>query len=120
MHDPSSELAARLLDVVSEPELDAFVGRLVAETAGTGRASRRTGRALAASLRRDRRADAADADRRARRRGRPAGPAATRRPRPGCSALELEGMSPEDRDFEIARRFVRFAQAATAQARATR
>jgi hypothetical protein len=35
--------------------------------------------------------------------------------------LELEGLSPEDREYEVARRFVRFASSAAARAaRATR
>ena len=113
----SSELAAGLLDVVNEPELDDFVG-----------AARRRGRRRRTPLpaetqpggrrlaREHRRADAADAYRRARRRT----PAGRRRPRRRRAArmfgVELEGMSPEDRDFEIARRFVRFAQAETARA----
>ena len=114
MHDRSSELAARLLDVVSEPELDAFVRGLVAETAG-GRVPAETGRALAAALRRTAERTLPTLTVALGDEGRPADPdaahAAAR-----MFGLELEGMSPEDRDFEIARRFVRFAQAETARA----
>lgn len=114
MHDPSSELAARLLDVVSEPELDAFVGRLVAETAGS-RLPAETGRALAASLRRTAERTLPTLTVALGDEGRPAGPAAAQTAA-RMFGVELEGMSPEDRDFEIARRFVRFAQAKAAQA----
>ena len=48
----SAELAAELLDVTNESELEGFLGGLVAETVGSRRPdSRRHGRALAAVLR---------------------------------------------------------------------
>jgi hypothetical protein len=107
----SGELAAELLDVVSQRELQEFVGRLVAETA------RDTGRHLDAGARR---ALVAELSRTAER-TLPTLQVALG-PRPGLHApvavqaaarlfgAELEGMSPEDRDFEIARQFVRFSQ----------
>jgi hypothetical protein len=115
-----SELAAELLDVVNESELDDFVGGLVVEAAWN--AGRRipveTGRALVSVLRKtvertlptltialdDERLPAVSA-------GPAAADTAAR-----VFGIELEGMSAEDRDLEIARRFVRFAQAVTVQA----
>jgi hypothetical protein len=108
----TGELAAQLLDVVNAYELESFVSRLVAEAArDAGRplpGDER--RALVAELRRT-------AERtlptlqialgdRSRLTGRAAADAAAR-----LFGAELEGMSPEDRDFEIARQFVRFSQA---------
>jgi hypothetical protein len=111
-HHRSDDLTAELLDVVNESELRSFLGRLAAETA---RASgqpipRDTARALLPILRRiaertlptltlavgDEPRAAASV---------PIAQAAAR-----VYGLEPEGMSAEDRDFEIARRFVRFAQ----------
>jgi hypothetical protein len=103
-----------LLDVVSEPELDAFLRRLVAETAG-GAPPPATGRALAASFRRTAERTLPTLTVALGDEGRPAGPEAAQAAA-RMFGLELEGMSPEDRDFEIARRFVRFAQAETARA----
>jgi hypothetical protein len=115
-----SELAAELLDVVNESELDEFVGGLVAEAAWN--AGRRipveTGRALASELRKTVERTlptltiALDHERRP---GATAGPA-TADTAARVFGVELEGMSAEDRDFEIARRFVRFAHEATVRA----
>ena len=104
----SADLAAELLDIVNEAEREDFVGRLVAE------AARDAGRSLPAG---ERRALVAELARTAERTlptlqlalgesrlaGRAAVDAAAR-----LFGAELEGMSPEDRDFEIARQFVRF------------
>jgi hypothetical protein len=108
------ELAAELLDVTNEAELERFLGRVVAATARGvgGRLPAGTGRSLVAVLRRT-------AERTlptlATLLGDPMGP-----PAAATSArvygLELEGMSAEDRDYEIARQFLRFAQSATARA----
>lgn len=113
----SSELAAGLLDVVSESELEDFVGGLVAETArNAGRSiPAGTARALVASLtttaeRTLPTLTVALGDER-----RPAAPVAAQTAA-RIFGVEPEGMSAEDRDFEIARRFVRFAQAATVRA----
>jgi hypothetical protein len=111
MHDPvgrNSELAAALLDVVNESELDDFVSGLVREAARDIPAP--TGRALVASLTQtaERTLPAlsvALGDER-----RPPAPVATQAAA-RLFGVETEGMSAEDRDFEIARQFVRFAQA---------
>jgi hypothetical protein len=109
-------LAAELLDVVNDSELESFVGRLVAD------AARYAGRRLTPDARR---ALVAELGSTAKRtlptlqdalgdRSRTAGAAAESAAR--LFGAELEGMSPEDRDFEIARQFVRFSQARTAAA----
>jgi hypothetical protein len=108
----NDELAAELLDVVNEAELESFVGRLVAEAASDA------GRVLPAAERRALAAELRSTAKRtlptlqlalgeqSRLTGRAAVDAAAR-----LFGTELEGMSPEDRDFEIARQFVRFSQA---------
>jgi hypothetical protein len=116
------ELAAELLDVTNEPELERFLGRLVAETArkAGGRLPADTGRALVAVLRRT-------AERTVPTLTTALGqfePATGAGPSVAETAarvygLELEGMSAEDRDYEIARQFLRLAQAATARAART-
>ena len=113
----SSELAAGLLDVINESELEDFVGRLVAAMARS--AGRRiptdAARALVDSLTRTAGRTlptltvALGDDRR------PAAPVATQTAA-RIFGVEPEGMSAEDRDFEIARRFVGFAQAEAARA----
>lgn len=117
MYDPvgrNSELAAALLDVVSEAELDDFVSGLVARAAGR-RLPDGTERALVASLRRtaERTLPALSVALGDERRP-PAPVAAQTAAR--MFGVETEGMSAEDRDFEIARRFVRFAHAEAMQA----
>jgi hypothetical protein len=113
----NDELAAALLDVVNESELESFVGALVAETArSSGRLlAPRAARALAAELRKtaERTLPALTVAL-----GHQTLPAATAAAQNASRAfgVELEGMSAEDRDFEIARRFVGFAQAATVRA----
>jgi hypothetical protein len=118
MHEAhNSELAAQLLDVVNPAELEAFIGRLVAETA------RRTGRPLSAAAESTIVAEL----RRTAERTLPALRVAvgqrTLPPEPVATqtasrmfGIEPEGMSPEDRDFEIARQFVGFAQSEAARA----
>jgi hypothetical protein len=114
-HRRSDDLAAELLDVVNEFELRSFLGRLAAETAGPGLPAE-TARALLPALKRTAertlptlRIAVADDPR-------PLAAPTTAHTAARVFGIELEGMSPEDRDFEIARRFVRFAQAATARA----
>jgi hypothetical protein len=126
MHDrefPESrsvQLAAELLDVTSEAELEGFLGRVVAATARGvgGRLPAGTGRSLVAVL-------ARTAERTlptlAALLGDPMGPPAGVGPSAAETAarvygLELEGMSAEDRDYEIARQFLRLVQAAAARA----
>ena len=113
----TSELAAGLLDVVSEAELDDFLGGLVAETAwNAGRPIPAAGsRALVASLRRTAEQTLPTLTVALGHEGRPAAPAAAQSAA-RIFGVEPEGMSAEDRDFEIARRFVRFAQEATVRA----
>jgi hypothetical protein len=127
MHDRGFEaksrsvlLAAELLDVTNEAELEGFLGRVVAATARGvgGRLPAGTGRSLVAALRRtaERTLPAL-----ATLLGDPMGPPAGAEPSAAATAarvygLELEGMSAEDRDYEIARQFLRFAQSATARA----
>jgi hypothetical protein len=110
----SDDLAAELLDVVNEPGLRRFLGRLAAETA---RASGRPippdlARALLPQLKRtaERTLPALTLAIGVEPRAATAAPIADTAAR--VFGLELEGMSAEDRDFELARRFVRFAQAA--------
>jgi hypothetical protein len=114
------ELAAELVDVTNERELEGFLGRLVAETArkAGGRLPTHTGRTLVAVLRRT-------AERTVPTLTTALGdeiePATGTGPSVAETAarvygLELEGMSAEDRDYEIAHQFLRFAQAATARA----
>jgi hypothetical protein len=117
---PEEELAAQLLDVTNEGELERFLGRLVESVArrAGGRVPVATRRALMAVLRRV-----------AKRTlptvvtaiGDPLGPAAgidrsVAEAAARVYGLELEGMSAEDRDYEIARQFLRFARAVVARA----
>jgi hypothetical protein len=119
MHN--DDLAADLLDVVNEPEFRRFLERLVADTArDSGRPiPRDTARVLLTSLRHT-----------AERTLPTLAVALGDEPRPATATpvaqtasrvfgLEAEGMSAEDRDFEIARQFVRFARAALTHASTT-
>jgi hypothetical protein len=117
----SAELAGELLDVTNESELEDFLGGLVAETARNsgGRIPAGTGRALVDVLRKTAgrtvpTLTTAIGD----EMGPAAGPAAAETAA-RVYGMELEGMSAEDRDYEIARQFVRFAQAAAARAAMT-
>jgi hypothetical protein len=109
------ELATNLLEVTDETELEEFLGKLVAGMAGAARqaVTSPTGRAVVGVLR--------DAARTAVPRigatlgsgvvpgkvGRQFGAAAGRR-LVNWLGLELEGLSDEDAEFELARAFVRF------------
>jgi hypothetical protein len=113
------ELATELLEVSNEAELEQFLGDVISAIGGAARrfASSDTGQALGGILK-----DAA-------RQALPAVGQAVGQwvsPRYGGQigqtlatgagrllGLELEGLSAEDRDFEIARQFVRFAGAAS-------
>jgi hypothetical protein len=118
---PDVDLAAQLLDVVNESELEHFLRRLVAETA------RRSGGAVSPDMARG----LVEALRTTAERTLPTLSAGvstvsgTSHERSAAETaarvfgLEFEGMSAEDRDFEIARELVRFAQAATARAART-
>lgn len=116
------ELASELLGISNEPEFEQFLGNLLQTVGSTvGRFARSdTGQALGGILK-----DAA-------RQALPViGGALGQRIAPGRGqaigadiatqagrlfGLELEGLSPEDREFEAARQFVRFAGAAATQA----
>jgi hypothetical protein len=118
MYDPArpgDELAAQLLDVTNQAELEGFLRRLVDRAVRRvgGRVPAATRRALVAVLRRT-------AERTlptlTTALGDPLGPLAGVGPSAAETAarvygLELEGMSAEDRDYEIARQFLRFARA---------
>ena len=127
MHDPvgpafpatsrNSELAAALLDVVNEYQLEDFVSGLVADAARS--AGRRlpagTGRGLAASLRQTAVRTLPALSVALGDEGRPPAPVAAQSAA-RLFGVETEGMSAEDRDFEIARRFISFAQAEAVRA----
>jgi hypothetical protein len=112
----SDDLAAALLDVVNKAELGSFLGQLAAETArASGRPiPRDTERAILPILTRtaERTLPTLNLAVSDEPRAAAAGPIAQTAAR--VFGLEPEGMSADDRDFEIARRFVRFAQAALA------
>src|SRR5262249_27179855 len=105
------QLASELLEIGSEAELEQFLGKLIS---GVGRVFKRSpiGRALGGALKS------------VARGALPAAGAALGSVVPGVGTaiggtlastagralgLELEGLSPEDREFEVARRFVRLA-----------
>jgi hypothetical protein len=112
------ELASELLEVTSESELEQFLGGILSSAAGAARRFVRsdTGRALGGILK--------DAARQAlpivgRAVGQWAAPGTNGRAGAQIATqagklfgLELEGLSAEDREFEVARQFVRFAGAA--------
>ena len=116
-HLQELELASELLEVTSEEELDRFLGDLMrsATTAASNFAKSDTGRALGGVLRNTaKQALPAVAGAIGGKLG-PGGAEWGRRA--GAAAadlfgLELEGLSSEDREFELARAFIRFAQAA--------
>ncbi|WP_439380763.1 hypothetical protein [Amycolatopsis lexingtonensis] len=103
------ETASRLLDVTSRAGLARFVGELITR-AGGGRLSRDAGRALTGVL-------TTTALRTVPTLTALVGAGGV--PAPHVYGLALEGMSAEDRDHELARRFVRFAEAAAGRAART-
>jgi hypothetical protein len=115
----SVELAGELLDVTNESELEDFLGGLVVETARNagGRIPAGTGRALVDVLRKTAERTLPTLTTALGDEMGPAAPTAETAAR--VYGMELEGMSAEDRDYEIARQFVRFAQAAAARAART-
>jgi hypothetical protein len=96
------QLAAELLDRVDEGELEGYLVELIDRAGRT--ADRPVRSALASIL-------AGTARRLVRRTGEPPNASAA-----GVFGLELEGLSPEDRAFEVARHFVRFASEAARRA----
>jgi hypothetical protein len=114
-------LAAELLSVHGAADLDAVLAKLLGAVGADGAQLIRTpiGRALAAQLSElaqallplgGVQAGAGGARRGMRETARPTNDAAR------AFGLELEGLSPEDREFELARQFVRFAGAAAHEA----
>jgi hypothetical protein len=113
------QLAAELLEISSEAELEQFLGNVLSAVGGAARQFARsdTGRALTGIVK--------DAARKALpvagqavgqwispKYGGPVGSVAATQVGKWLG-LELEGLSNEDREFEIARQFVRFAGAAS-------
>jgi len=109
-------LASELLEVQTPGELDRFLGNLLRRLAGGGRRFARstTGQALGGVLKQAANQVLPQLDE-------PPGPAAAPAGVLGAPdttsaaelGLELEGLSQEDREFEVARAFVRFAEKAT-------
>jgi hypothetical protein len=112
----NSELAAQLLDVVNEAELEEFLRKLVKKTLNkVGRPlSAAAGAGLVSELRRTAERTLPALHIAVGDQGLPSAAAATQAAS-RTFGMELEGMSPEDRDFEIAREFVRFAQSEAAR-----
>lgn len=111
------ELASELLEVTSEEELDRFIADLArgAATAAGDFARSDTGQAIGDILRNTAKGALPLVGRAVGGRFGPTGAEWGRRA--GAAAadlfgLELEGLSSEDREFELARAFIRFAQAA--------
>lgn len=115
------ELANELLEVTSEQSLEHFIGDLFSAAADqAGRFARsRTGRQLGGILKQaalkslpviGAGVGGAVAGQRGERAGRAVGNAAR------CFGVNLEGMTAEDREFELARHFVRLGDCATRQA----
>jgi hypothetical protein len=115
------ELAAELLEVGSEAELDRFLGNLMRRAAGAARDFVRspTGQALGGILKQAAKQALPAIGRGVGSLVSPGGGAAGARVgRTAASmlGLELEGLSSEDREYEVARGLVRFASAASRNA----
>jgi hypothetical protein len=108
------ELANELLEVTSEQELEQFLGDLLKSAAGATRSfiASPTGRQLTGVLRNAAKQALPIVGRAGGEWVRPGGGAAGAQVATGLGSLfglELEGLSGEDREFETARAFVRFA-----------
>lgn len=118
------ELASEFLEISNEQELEHFLGNLIKTVGGTvGRfAASDTGRALGGILKGAARQALPVVGRAVGQWIRPDGGGAIGANIAGQAGrlfgLELEGLSSEDREFEVARQFVRFAGAAAKQASA--
>jgi hypothetical protein len=115
------ELASELLEVSNEYELEQFLGNLMSTAAGAARSfiNSPTGRQLGGVLRQAAKKALPIVGRAAGEWVRPGGGKAGARlaSAAGCLfGLELEGLSHEDREFEVARGYVRFAADATRRA----
>jgi hypothetical protein len=123
--DEEMELAAELLEIADEYELDQFLGKLIK------RAKRGIARVVPPSVTRNlggylkgavKKALPGVATAMGRALGGPAGGAVAGKIAPMAGrffGLELEGLTIEDQEYEVARRLVRFAGAAAQQAAAT-
>lgn len=120
-HQRSDDLAAELLDVVNESEFRNFIDRLAAETvrAGGRPIPRDTAKALLAILRQTAERTLPTLTLAIGEEPRAAAAAPVAHAAARVFGLEAEGMSAEDRDYEIARQFVRFALTALAHAGTT-
>lgn len=114
------ELAAELLTVSSDEELEQFLGKLIGSATKAARGFLRssTGKAVGRALKGMAKKALPVAGRAAfsaiglpENLGGQLGQAAG-----GLFGLELEGLSPEDQEFEVARRFVRFGRSAASNA----
>jgi hypothetical protein len=125
------ELAAELLEVRNDQELDHFIGGLISSITGAGRnvasgLAAARGFASGGSFQSALMAALSALLKGAAKKALPVAGAALGRlagspiklPHLGVFGLETEGLSPEDRDFEVARRYVRFARHATKRAAA--
>ena len=115
------ELASELLEVSNEQELEQFLGKLIGTVgAGLGRFARSdTGRALGGILKGAAKQALPVVGRAVGQWVTPGGGAAGARIGRDVGqllGLELEGLSHEDREFEVARQFVRFGASAARQA----
>lgn len=115
------ELAAELLEAETEQELEQFIGSVMNAVGGAARrfVASDTGRALGGILRGAARQALPVVGRAVGQwfaPGRGGALGADIAVRSGrLFGLELEGLSPEDKEFEVARQFVRFAASATKQ-----
>jgi len=115
------ELAAELLEITNEAELDRFLGKLIRRVGRTfGRVLRPLGRAIGGVLKPLAKVALPIAGKALGTFfGGPVGGMVGGRLASAAGqmfGLELEGLSGEDREFEVARRYVRFASAATRNA----
>jgi hypothetical protein len=115
------ELASELLEVASEQELEQFLGSLMSRAVGGAKAfvASPAGRQLKALLRQAAKRALPVVGRAAGEWIRPGAGAAGARMASGVGrmfGLELEGLSQEDQEFEVARGFVRFAADAARRA----
>lgn len=115
------QLANELLEVTNEHELEQFLGKLVSAAARGARSfiASPTGRQLTGVLRQAAKRALPVVGRAAGEWVRPGGGAAGARMASAAGnlfGLELEGLSGEDREFEVARAFVRFGSDAARRA----
>lgn len=115
------ELTSELLEVGNEADLEQFLGTVLNKTAGAARrfASSKRGRAVTAYLKSTLKQSLPSIGRSLGERVRPGGGDAGAQIAEGAGkllGLELEGLSPEDEEFEAARQLVRMASSAARRA----